>query len=199
MSFEVPLQKEKTPEEKTFERYQEYFALSPEDLSKNILDIGAAGGKFIKYVREDLGNKNAYAVEKSKQKLDDTQEGFIVADGASLPFEDESFEIVLGKNYFPMFVDEPDKMQQILKEALRVLKKDGKLLGDMATPEFEKNSGEEFFRTNPPHMIDQKTEEWFEKRYQGSLQFQEFLNQLEKEGYQISVINNGRKVIQIKK
>ena len=100
MSFESVPTPELSATEKAFFMYQKYFQLSPEDLSKSLLDIGAGSGDFIKHVRETLGNKNAYGIEKQKSKIEN-KEGLFVADGAHLPFDDESFEIVIAKKLFP--------------------------------------------------------------------------------------------------
>ena len=171
-------EREESPEEKKFNSYQEYFNLSHQDLQKPLLDVGAGNGEFIQYIRNTLGNKEAVSVEKESSKVDSVKkEGMIITDGTTLPFPDESFEIVIARNYLPMFVANEEKMNRALTELLRVTKQGGRVMGDIATPEkeFKKIELEE----------DEQDKKWQTRKYDGAVKLQQFLQNLEDEGYKI--------------
>ena len=85
-----------------------------------------------------------------------------------------------------MFVDEPEKMQKILIEALRVLKKGGRLMGDISTPEREVKELEDE-KERSKDEPNQKTIEWIQKRIEGSIELEKFLNTLSSEEYSVEV------------
>ena len=112
-----------------------YFSLTENELQKPLLDVGTGDGAFIEYVRNKLGNKQAFGVEKDASRIPQNREGIIVADGLQLPFDDQSFEIVTALSYLLMFIEDRDEIQKALTELLRVTRIGGKVMADVETPE----------------------------------------------------------------
>lgn len=165
-----------------FENYQRIFSLSQDDLQKSILDVGAGSGKFIHYLRDSLGNKNAYGAEKSKFKIEPGEEGMVIANGFELPFSDESFELVLAKNYLPMFVEDEEKMHAALQELLRVTQHGGKVVGDISVPEGVTKDWEEY---KTLEGYDKNTENWFVKRHEAAQKLLLYLDALKENGVNV--------------
>lgn len=166
--------------ENAFQEYIKHLPLTKDDLQKPLLDIGAGDGAFIGYLRRVLGNTRAFGVEKDARKIRPGQEGMAVADGLHLPFANGAFDIVIGKEYFQMFVENEREMQQAIAEALRVLKPGGKMLGSIATPESatvdlkrlpRRTRGEDVFRAK--------------KKVEGAKKLEVFLQELQKDGYKV--------------
>ncbi|KKW44050.1 hypothetical protein A3C94_02400 [Candidatus Kaiserbacteria bacterium RIFCSPHIGHO2_02_FULL_55_17] len=164
--------------EEAFRAYMEYFSLTKEDLQKPLLDIGSGNGDFIKYVRAVLGNRRAYGIEKQPAKINLLQDGMVAGDGLSLPFGDETFEIVIAKNCFPIFAVDNDKVKKVISEALRVLKSGGKMVGNISTPEAE-------MRTQNESNWDERARDWFDKRREGAEKLETFLKDLRESGYKV--------------
>jgi ubiquinone/menaquinone biosynthesis C-methylase UbiE len=150
-----------------------------------LLDIGANSGAFVQYVRNTLGNKQAYGVDNEELKIDPSDhEGMVAADGLSLPFPDNSFGIIFARNYFPMFVPNEDTMRQAITEALRVLQPGGKLLGNITTPEHESASAEYWVQRARPEAREQSQKN-HDKRYAGAQKLETFLQELNEAGYSV--------------
>jgi ubiquinone/menaquinone biosynthesis C-methylase UbiE len=183
---------------KKFDYYLKDFPLTEEDLQKPLLDVGTGKGEFIQYLREVLGNKEAIGIEKQEWKLSQEKEGLIVGDGFDIPFDNESFDIVIAHNYLPMFVGNPSKMQDAILELLRVTKKGGRVMGDIHTPETVVSSnnddhnalGEEYGE------LDEK---WFQEQREGAEDLQLFLQKLDRE-YEVEIVTpSGHPVVIIRK
>lgn len=177
-------QKIKSPDvltgtEKAFQSYMNYFPLTEEDLKKPLLDVGAGNNRFIQYVREKFGNEQAYGIEVQQRKIiSQNKDGSAVAgSGLELPFKDGSFEVVIAKNYLPMFVDDEIKMERSIGELLRVSKSGAKIMGDISIP--EKELGARDLEEN------EKTKAWLNSRYEGSKKFVKFLETLKEEGFSV--------------
>lgn len=157
-----------------------YFPLTEEDLKKPLLDVGAGYNHFIQYVREKFDNEQAYGIEVQQRKIiSQNKDGGVVAgSGLELPFEDGSFEVVIAKNYLPMFVDDETKMEQSIREFIRVSKSGAKIMGDISIPEEELKARD--------LEENEKTKVWMNNRYEGSKKFAEFLERLKEEGYPVS-------------
>lgn len=166
-----------TPED-VFRAYMKYFSFTKEELQKPLLDIGSGNGAFVEYVREVLGNKEAYGVERQSTRVNSSREGMVVGDGLSLPFGDETFEMVIAKDYFPLFVVDEENMEQVITEALRVLKSGGKMLGNISTPEGEIQKRDEGNR-------DEKSKAWLDKRREGAEKLEAFLRKIKDHGYKV--------------
>ncbi len=105
--------------------------LLPKENVQTILEIASGTGRVTKYLRKiypqpaklvatDL---SADMLEVAKSKLEDNSIEYIVADAMTLPFPDNSFDLVVCQ-YGVMFF--PDR-QKGLNEAYRVLKPGGKI------------------------------------------------------------------------
>ena len=165
-------------EEKVFHDYMKDFSLNEEDLKNPILDVGAGPGHFIKYLRNKLGNSNAYGVEKSGFRLHSGPDGMVVADGFDLPFADNTFEIVVSRNFLPMFTDDIGESRAIINELIRVTKAGGKIIGNISTPKIEiEESKEEIY--NGSSSFDK----FFKERHDGAVKIQSFLEELKNDGY----------------
>jgi ubiquinone/menaquinone biosynthesis C-methylase UbiE len=184
---------------KAFEGYQKLFSLSEEDLQKDILDVGAGSGLFVDYLRNILGNNRAYGVERYSQKIK-AKDGVVVASGLELPFEDNQFDLVLSKNYLPMFVDDHEKMKKAIHELLRVIKAGGKLIADISIPEGEIESEKEFIDAFDKDSEGlKKFREHSLDRYEGSKSLQDFLNNMNNGSDFEFSRRGGEPIIEIKK
>lgn len=175
--------------EGAFKYYMKDFPLTQEDLQKSLLDVGTGTGEFIKYMRDVLGNKNVIGVDYQRHKIDPNYEGLIVANGMDLPFEEESFDNVIAHNYLPMFVSDPIKMQRAIEESLRVVKKKGKVMGDIHTPESVVICNDEL-RQNLGKDYTERDEELFKQQYKGAEKLQEYLEGLDQDRYVVELIGN---------
>jgi len=165
---------------KVFDKYVELFQLTKEDLAKPILDVGAGNGEFIHFLRHELNNSHAFGVEENSRKVNSGEDGMIIADGFELPFSDESFEIVVSKDFLPMFTSSVEKSEDIFNELIRVTKSGGRIIGNIYTPETViEESNQDIYKG------DLKFQEAFNEMYKGSVGFKIFLEGLEEKGYSI--------------
>jgi len=189
--------------EKSFQEYSDYFSLTKEDLQKSLLDIGSGDGAFVQYLREVLGNNQAYGVEKQSQKINPSQEGMIAGNGLFLPFKDETFEIVIAKDYFPIFVANEENMQQTISEALRVLKQGGKMIGNISIPEKEIEAKDYWVPQVKDDEARKRANINFGNRYEGAKKLETFLRGLEENGYEVDYREdkekNGKVIIVVQK
>ena len=106
-----------------------------------VLDIGANTGEFVELLEKQRGCK-ATGVDISKTAVDIAKEkgrNVQLINGDSLPYEDESFDVVyLNEVLIHLFNPET-----VLKEARRVLKKTGFLLGSTPHRNLEETIFEE--------------------------------------------------------
>lgn len=112
-----------------------------------VLDIGANTGEFVELLEKQRGCK-AHGVDISKTCVEIAKEkgrNVQLINGDSLPFEDETFDVVY-LNEVLIHLFEPES---VLKEARRVLKKTGFLLGSTPHRNLEESVWEEkkFHRT----------------------------------------------------
>ena len=103
--------------------------------SGRVLDVGCGNGNLFKLLPD--GKYELHGIDFSKNMIDEakrtckTQATFAVADAESLPFDDNSFDIIVCNASFHHYTN-PDA---VLKEMHRVLKVNGKLLiGDPYVP-----------------------------------------------------------------
>jgi len=95
-----------------------------------ILDLGCGNGRLyeifkdknIDYIGIDISEK---LIRLAQTKYPETQ--FLVGDGLDLPFKDNSFDVVYSIAVFHHIPSQALRIQ-FLKEAKRVLKKDGKII-----------------------------------------------------------------------
>ena len=159
---------------KTFEQYCGALGLSEEDLKGSVLDVGAGHGEFTKYLRENLGNKNAYGVEIYLPKV--KAEGVVVGDGYKLPFKDESFDLVITKDFMPMFVSDQGGYD-VLNELIRVMKPGGKIHTTITTPDREVETMKEYKGIAP--------DAWLNERRVGAERIESYLNYLNENGFNV--------------
>ena len=122
------------PEENT--RYLELaMAGIPDDFRGNMLEVPVGTGVLTMPVYRDLPEADITCLDYSRDMMSSAQEKaeaagiknirFLQGDVGTLPFEDESFDIVLSLNGFHAF---PDK-EAAYRETLRVLKPGGTFCG----------------------------------------------------------------------
>jgi len=157
-----------------FNRYVEDLGLSSEDLKGSVLDVGAGSGVFAQYLRETLGNKNAYGAEIYLPKI--KAEGMVVADGYKLPFEDNEFDLVISKDFLPMFVSDHGGYD-VLNELIRVTKPDGTIRSTITTPQVELETAKEY-KGIAPNI-------WLKERIIGAGKLESYLNYLDEKGFDI--------------
>lgn len=120
-----------------FERYQHDFKIPIEDLkTKSLLDVATNTGEFVRYIRTQLGNHQAFALEKQENRVPlDRPEWYVVGNGTDIPFADESFELITAHNYIQMFVEEMVKKNNLhyITHILEKLKVGGSLYFDCLT------------------------------------------------------------------
>ena len=178
--------------ENNFNNQVKYFSLTQEDLQKTILDVGVAKGDFINYLRNVLGNKNAYGVEKEEDPNGQNIDGIFVADGLNLPFDKGTFEIVTAKHYLPTFLKlSIEDNKKALDELIRVLKPGGVLLCDIFTlEEMEK------FRLPSKDVYSadglEDGQDWYSIRIDKYRFQMNHLDELKKVGYEVSFSVNER-------
>lgn len=98
----------------------------------NLLDIGCGEGLFLKRIPEYY-NKKLYGLDswelvirKAKERV---SASFFIGEGDKLPFKDEKFNEITILNLF-YNLPHIDDMVSIMKEALRVCKKGGRIFFD---------------------------------------------------------------------
>jgi ubiquinone/menaquinone biosynthesis C-methylase UbiE len=186
--------------QKKFEYYKKDFPLTQEELQGSLLDVGASTGEFVQYLRDVLHNTDAKAVEFQEAKIKpENSEWHIQADGLELPFEDNSFETVTAHNYLPMFIGDTEKMEKAITELLRVVKQNGRVMGDIATPEFVKKSNDEI-KKNLGEEYSDRDEARFKEDYKGAEHLQDFLETL-KDNHDVQLLSplSSKTVLIIKK
>lgn len=103
---------------------KDYYNGSLKDLT--CLDIGCSGGIIAYALSKECKNIigcdiDVTAVESAKEKFEDDDCTFIIADSMNLPFEDEIFDLVICNHIYEHVPD----YNKLLDEIYRVLKKDG--------------------------------------------------------------------------
>jgi ubiquinone/menaquinone biosynthesis C-methylase UbiE len=158
---------------------------------KSILDVGTGEGSFVKYLREVVGNKNAYGVESSEFVVEQGTDGIFVADGLELPFDDNTFELVTAKHYLPIFLAlGEEKNKRAIDELLRVLNLGGKLVADIFTPENEMEKFRVLNTESPLGGTLNENEEWYVKRIHTAKFVMEYLKQIKSNGFGVSLGTN---------
>jgi len=105
------------------------------DLSgKKLLDLGTQIGTYALYLSKaakfcigiDFAEEAIKIANKNRSKLNIINTRFIQANVASIPFKNESFDVVIGCDIVEHLVD--DNLNNMIKESFRVLKKKGILI-----------------------------------------------------------------------
>lgn len=120
--------------DRNFPKYLEYLNLRIEDLrDKKILDVGAGAGRFAAEAKEfgvedvvslDPGLKS----ERTREKAKKIGAGAVLAGRAdTLPFQDESFDLILNNFSVPMWSESPEEMEKTFREEVRALRPGGEI------------------------------------------------------------------------
>jgi ubiquinone/menaquinone biosynthesis C-methylase UbiE len=126
-----------------------------------ILDIGGATGSFSFWLAEqgydvsliDIVPKHI-EIAKSKEKEKSIKlESIIVGDARSLPYEDDSFEIVLLMGPLYHLIDQNER-QKSLKEAYRVLKQNGIIITETISRYASLFDGFLYGLVNDPEFVE---------------------------------------------
>jgi ubiquinone/menaquinone biosynthesis C-methylase UbiE len=118
-------------EKKTLELLNKY-SMNPLS-DKKILDVGCGnGGPLRNFVQYGALPDNLYGIDLLEDKIEQARRlspniDFRCGDAEELPYEDESFDIVMQFTVFTSILDEKMK-RRIASEMLRVLKPDGIIL-----------------------------------------------------------------------
>jgi len=110
--------------EETFQKYVEELELTPEDFNKKILDLGAENAGFAKWAKEHDITSEIYSLDV-RNKMKET-ESSVIGTADELPFEDESFDLVISTCAVPNVI-EPEQIEKTLLEAIRVIKPGGEV------------------------------------------------------------------------
>jgi len=100
---------------------------------QNILDIGSGLSGLASQVR-DLGiGAHVISIDAPKALFKEPVKGYrtggeVIARAQSLPFADESFDIVLSTFSQPMYAETVDEQKELVSEGLRVIKSDGGIM-----------------------------------------------------------------------
>lgn len=131
-------------DEHVFQWYMEDLGLSPEDLKKKILDVGAGSAQFAKWAKEHGISDTIYSLESKGEELKERNKS-VVAAAEEMPFADESFDIVVSHAAIPnVYIRSENietKVYNSLREMMRVLKQGGEarlspvLMGDAFRPD----------------------------------------------------------------
>lgn len=112
--------------EKEFQHYTDDLELTSEDFDKKILDIGAGNAKFAKWAKEHNISFRIYSIDRKKCMEEKTKA--IRADAKTLPFKDESFDLVISNCAIPNTLNPDIKtVRNSFEEALRVVKHGGEI------------------------------------------------------------------------
>lgn len=122
-------EKPKTQRQFFYRHYYEYIRGLVEKLPADakILEVGCGRGTICQYLREYDKRHNFYLVDNSQDALDLARENLggtpyvYLAEAEELPFDDESFDLVLSMGV----VEHVGDPQRFYKEQFRVLKKGG--------------------------------------------------------------------------
>jgi ubiquinone/menaquinone biosynthesis C-methylase UbiE len=120
-------------DEEVFQGYVEDLQLTPESFEKKILDIGAGSAQFAKWASEHEISKNIFSLEPFRENIPEGNKN-IVGVAESLPFDDESFDLVVSKAAIPNIYLAEGSEEEILRkvtssfhEMIRVLKPRGEI------------------------------------------------------------------------
>jgi SAM-dependent methyltransferase len=116
------------------EKMVEELGIHPDELSGQILDIGAGDGLLVRYLRSVNPEITCIGIDEDGEK---ESEDVLIADAVNMPFEDDSFDTILAfasvPNVFVMMYPDEDsnvhyegqvkrKIESLFKEVLRVLR-----------------------------------------------------------------------------
>lgn len=178
--------------DKMFNSYIRTLKLSIEDLRFPLLDVGAHTGGFVTFCRDNLGHKDCFGVEPSDRRRGNT-EGVAEGSAQSIPFADETFEMIVSKNVMPMFTDKFEEARNALDEMLRVLKQGGKLIFDFSSIEKVQSFFEEYVEQGEHRKQQEKN---LQEDIEGITQFNEYLEKLREKVQSIEIdINSIIKII----
>ncbi|MFW5887966.1 MAG: class I SAM-dependent methyltransferase [Bacteriovoracia bacterium] len=113
----------------------ENLGLTPEDIQGRVLDVGAGDCQFAKEMKQI---SDAEVVSIDENKYEEAPDDVIIADARELPFEDDSFDMVISHASIPhifigMYSEEFSELSReeikktiskVFRETLRVLKTD---------------------------------------------------------------------------
>jgi ubiquinone/menaquinone biosynthesis C-methylase UbiE len=125
MNFEQPIpQKSKEELQKQeSERAIEFLDLDEKQLEgKSTLDLGSGDIDLAGYYKD---NPDIKIVSVDIKKPEGEVKNFVQADAAAMPFEDESFDMIISMGGPVKIVEDPKKVKKILQETKRLLKKNG--------------------------------------------------------------------------
>ncbi|MDP3986347.1 MAG: class I SAM-dependent methyltransferase [Candidatus Veblenbacteria bacterium] len=127
-----PSTRDKTDEE-VFQTYIEDLRLTPEDFDKKILDVGAGAAQFAKWAKEHGVSGEIYNLEPQKEYILEKNKS-VVARAEAIPFEDESFDLVVSNAAIPnIYISEvnadtvKEKVMNSLYEMVRVIRPGGEV------------------------------------------------------------------------
>lgn len=170
---EEHFEKRRDPE-KMFNSYLRTLKLSVEDLRFPLLDVDAHTGGFVTFCRESLNHSDCFGVEPSNHNRGNT-EGVVEGNAQSIPFADETFEMIVSKNVMPMFKDQFEKARSALDEMLRVLRPGGELIFDFSSME----RMEKFFEEDIERGEDrERAKKFLQEEIEGITQFNEYLEKI---------------------
>lgn len=125
MNFEQPFfqkSKEELQREEA-ERVIDFLDLEEKELvGKNTLDLGCGDIDLNEYFKD---NPDIKIVSVDIQKPKEKMKNFIQADAAAMPFENESFDMIISMGGPVKIVEDPQKVNKILNEVKRLLKENG--------------------------------------------------------------------------
>ena len=117
---------------------------------ESILDIGAAEGLMLSQLKRNYPQAKCVGLEYSQELINLNQDKnieIIQGDAHQLPFKDNSFDIIIAT----AIIEHLDNPSQALKEAHRVLKKEGLIIITTPDPFFDK-AAELFTKENFSHQ-----------------------------------------------
>ncbi len=138
-----------------FESYLSLFDLEAEQLEFPLLDVGAGDGDFVQYCRQVLGHADTFGLDISSEEIPHAG-AVIIGDALSMPFENDSFKMVVAKNLVTVLITKGDKAGDLVDEMLRALQKGGRLIFDFKTEQSINEWEKEYRHLFPEEPFDEE-------------------------------------------
>ena len=120
-------------DEDVFRGYMEDLRLTPADLNKRILDVGAGSAQFSRWAKEHGVSNQIYSLELKKEYIQEKEKS-VSARAEAIPFISESFDLIVSNGAIPNVLIDGGRVEAIkesvsssVQEMMRVLRPGGEI------------------------------------------------------------------------